>query len=52
MEHYGASTRNSYIMYMDANSLYGWAISQPLPTLLFQMAHREGNGRIRRDHGV
>ena len=36
MENYNTSKRNSYIMYLDANNLYVWAISQPLPTSNFK----------------
>ena len=36
MENYYASKRNRYIMYLDANNLYGWAMSQPLPTYNFK----------------
>ena len=36
MENYDASKHNSYIMYLDANNLYGWAMSQPLPTYNFK----------------
>ena len=36
MENYDASKRNSYIMYLDANCLYRWAMSQPLPTSNFK----------------
>ena len=36
MENYNISKRNSYIVYLDANNLYGWAMSQPLPTSNFK----------------
>ena len=36
MENYDASKGNSYIMYLDANNLYGWAMSQPLPMSNFK----------------
>ena len=36
MRNYNASKCNSYIMYLDANNLYGWALSQALPTSNFK----------------
>ena len=36
MENYDASKRNNYIMYLDANNIYGWAMSQPLLTSNFK----------------
>ena len=35
-ENYDASKRNSYIMYLDVNNIYGWAMSQPLPMSNFK----------------
>ena len=29
---YNSKTPNKYIMYLDANNMYGWAMSQCLPT--------------------
>ena len=36
MENYDVIKCNSYIMYLDANNLYEWALSQPLPTSNFK----------------
>ena len=32
MEEYDSSKPTNYLQYLDANNLYGWAMSQPLPT--------------------
>ena len=32
MEEYDSSKPTKYLQYLDANNLYGWAMSQPLPT--------------------
>ena len=31
MKNYGKDMESSYIEYLDANNLYGWAMSQELP---------------------
>ena len=36
IEGYNSSKPNTHILYLDANNLYGWAMSQPLPTGDFQ----------------
>ena len=36
MKNYDVSKRNIYIMSLDANNLYGWKMSQPLPTSNFK----------------
>ena len=36
MEDFNPSQPTSYLMYLDSNNLYGWAMSQPMPTGGFQ----------------
>ena len=35
-DHYDPSTKTSYLQYLDANNLYGWEMSQPLPSGRFK----------------
>ena len=36
MQNYNPEQPTSYLMYLDSNNLYGWAVSQPMPTGNFQ----------------
>ena len=36
MKNYDKDNESSYIMYLDANNLYGWAMSQKLPVNSFK----------------
>ena len=38
---YDPDQDSSYVMYLDANNLYGWAMSQPLPTGEFDWLNEE-----------
>ena len=40
MENYDPSKESKYIEYLDANNLYGWAMSRPLPTDGFRWMRR------------
>ena len=35
VERYDCTKQVSYIMYFDANNLYGWAMSNPMPLKIF-----------------
>ena len=41
MRDYSPQKEDSYLMYLDANNLYGWAMSQPLPTGNFKWLNPE-----------
>ena len=41
MKTYDSNSPNKYITYLDANNLYGWAMSQPLPTHGFEWMSEE-----------
>ncbi|CAF2101616.1 unnamed protein product, partial [Rotaria magnacalcarata] len=40
---YDENKPNSYISYLDANNLYGWAMSQSLPTGNFKWSRKDIN---------
>ena len=40
MQNYSPEQPTSYLLYLDANSLYAWAMSQPMPTGNFQWVRR------------
>ena len=43
MDEYDSSQPTKYLQYLDANNLYGWAMSQPLPTGGFRWVDCDGN---------
>ena len=43
MDEYNSSRPTKYLQYLDANNLYGWAMSQPLPTGEFRWIKCSGN---------
>ena len=42
MESYDKNEESSYIMYLEANNLYAWAMSQPLPKRDFKWSDFKG----------
>ena len=51
VEGYDSSKPKSHILYLDANNLYGWAMSQPLPTGSFRWVdHEAGLAETIADH--
>ena len=36
MENYDKNFESSYVIYLDANNLYGWAVSQKVPVNWFK----------------
>ena len=43
---YDSEKDNNYIMYYDANNLYGWAMSQPLPFSNFKWKQKRADGKF------
>jgi hypothetical protein len=44
MSNYNPKKKSKYLPYMDANNLYGWAMSQPLPIKDFKWMNNELDG--------
>ena len=40
MKNYNKNIESSYLMYLDANNLYGWAMSQKLPVNGFKWVEK------------
>ena len=43
MKNYDKNNESSYIEYLDANNLYGWAMSQKLPVKSFKWVVKQKN---------
>ena len=50
MKNYNPENESSYIMYLDANNLYGWAMSKPLPYKNFKWVEPKYYGNIKKKH--
>ena len=49
MKNYKKNIESSYIQYLDANSLYGWAMSQKLPVNDFKWIKQEKLSKFNKD---
>ena len=44
---YDPNKESSFLQYLDANNLYGWVMSQPLPTSKFRFSQIQSNSQSR-----
>ena len=49
MKHYDKNIESSYIEYLDANNLYGWAMSQKLPVKGFKWVKQNKLSKFNKD---
>ena len=50
MKNYDEDKESSYIQYLDANNLYGWAMSQKLPVNGFKWVNNEINEELKKNY--
>ena len=50
MKNYDKNNESSYIEYLDANNLYGWAMSQKLPIKGFKWVKKKELSEFNRLH--
>ena len=50
MKNYDKSIDTNYIMYLDANNLYGWAMCKPLPTEIFKWLTQKEFPKFRKNY--
>ena len=46
MKNYDKNIESSYLVYLDANNLYGWAVSQKLPVYGFEWVEKSRLSRF------
>ena len=49
MKNYDKKMESSYVGYLDASNLYGWAVSQKLPVNDFKWVEKKGYQDLMRD---
>ena len=49
MKHYEKNIESSYIQYLDANNLYGWAVTQKLPVKGFKWVKQKKLSKFNKD---
>ena len=50
MKNYDKNKKSSYLQYLDANNLYGWAMSQKLPVGNFKWMEKDGISKLINDY--
>ena len=52
MTNYDKNKESSYLQYLDANNLYGWAMSQKLPVGNFKWVEKDNISNFKKDYDI